>query len=247
MATTLEDLTHAGHLDTLLARVPTLPDPDAKALLGALIPAVQARCAQDGLFWLRWVRTRDEADPEQSIKPFPLHLDYIRSLWSLLVEHQCVVVAKSRQMLVSWCVVAFCVWWARYKAHQAIYWQTQQWRDATGMTCMAEGGVTGRAQFIERSLPAWMRLPVKEQEGTLTYPNGSMIQALAGGADQVRGKVASIIVEDEFAKQEEATGVYVTVAPLIQKGAKLIVVSTPNGTMNQFATLYHGRPVGLGG
>jgi phage FluMu gp28-like protein len=64
--------------------------------------------------------------------------------------------------------------------------------------------------------------------------------ALAGGANQVRGKTASLIVEDEFAFQPEQSGVYQAVAPLIQKATRFIAVSTPNGRTNTFSDLYHG-------
>ena len=115
------------------------------------------------------------------------------------------------------------------------------------MVCLAGGdkdtGFLGRMQFIERHLPSWMRIRPKESEGRLNYPNGSLIEALPGGANQVRGKVASIIVEDEFAFQEEARGVYTTVAPLIQKATKFIAISTPNGMENVFADIYHGIPL----
>jgi len=190
------------------------------------------------------VQTRDEADPEVPVKMFPRHLSYIRGLWDVLTNKPRVVVAKSRQMMVSWEVVAFCVWWARFKPNQVILWQTKAWEDAVRMVAMPEGGFEGRAQFIESHLPEWLRLPAKISEGRIQYPNGSMIQALAGGADKVRGLVPSVFVGDEFAHQEEQDGVYTAVAPLMQKGAKVVFVSTPNGASNVFATLYHGRPVG---
>ena len=231
--------------DLLFKRVQELDDTGATLLLDSIRGDILERCRVDGYFWLRFVQTRDEADPERSIKPFPVELGYLRELWELLTNRQRVVVAKSRQMLVSWVVAAFCVHWARFKSNQAIYWQTQHWRDACMMVCMPEGGFEGRCQFIETHLPPWMRVKVKFSEGCSNYGNGSIIQSLAGGADQIRSKVASVIVEDEFAKQEEATGVYTAVAPLIQKGAKVIVVSTPNGSGNMFATLWHGRPVGI--
>lgn len=218
---------------------------EAKALLDGISREVLEKSAKDGEFWLKWVNTRDEADAERSIKPFPTHLEYIRELWKIWASQQCTVVAKSRQMLVSWVAAAFCVWWARFKPNQAVYWQTQQWKDALAMIATPEGAAAGRCQFIESNLPGWMRQKVKYQEGLMTYGNGSFIQALAGGADQIRGKVASVIVQDEFAHQQEASGVYTTIAPLIQKGMKLIVISTPNGTANTFSTLYHGRNVGV--
>jgi phage FluMu gp28-like protein len=203
-----------------------------------------AQAAADGLFWLRHVKTRDESDPLQSTKPFPLHLKYVRELWTILRDSQRVVIAKSRQMFVSWEVAAFVLHTARFKPNQAIYWQAQQWDEAVEKVCMPTGGFMGRCQFMEKNLPDWMRLPVKESEGRLQYPNGSIIQALAGGADKARGKTFSIYVGDEFAHQEDQSGVFMTIAPLLQKGAKGIFISTPNGTSNEFATIYHGREVG---
>ena len=58
-----------------------------------------------------------------------------------------------------------------------------------------------------------------------------MIEGLKGGRDQLRSKVPSLYFGDEFAMQEEAKGVWTSLAPLVQKGMKLIIVSTPNGNL----------------
>lgn len=221
-----------------------LTEAQATDLQWSLTRELNKRCAEDGLFWLTFVQTRDEADVDHAVKPFPVHEAYVRELWAGLVEHQVTVIAKSRQMLVSWVIACFCVWWARFRANQAIYVQMQGWPDAVAMTCMPAGGYEGRMQFIENHLPAWMRLKAKPSEGRLAYPNGSIIQALAGGANQIRSKTYSLYVGDEFAFCEEQDKIWTAVAPLIQKGSKAIIVSTPNGVDNQFATLWHGYPVG---
>jgi hypothetical protein len=231
-------------LEKLLLRIPTLDSKTQLQLWDSVSSEVLERCAADGLFWLRFVRTRDEADPLNSVKPFPVQLEYIQELWKILIADRRIAIAKSRQMMVSWLVCAFIVWWARFKDHQAIYWQTKAWPDAVKMVCMPSGGFPGRCQFIEDNLPVWMRIAYKPSEGRIQYPNGSIIQSLSGGADQVRSATGSIFVEDEFAHQEDQDGVYTAVAPLIQKGAKGIFISSPNGTGNMFATLYHGRYVG---
>ena len=234
-----------GDLRALAARLDGLNDTESRLVTEALRDEVRERCRSDGWLWLSFVRTRDEADPEQPVKPFPVHLEYLRELWRIMTGNQRVVIAKSRQMLVSWVVTAFCTWFARYTPNQAVYWQSQQYDDAAGMVSLPTGGDTGRAQFIEEGLPGWLKIPgTRCMEGRIQYPNGSMIQALAGGADKIRGKVVSIYVGDEFARQEDQTGVYTAVAPLMQKGARAIFVSTPNGASNMFATLWHGRPVG---
>ena len=231
-------------LEQVSAKLDTLLPNEHTALAQALIPAILERCARDGWFWLKWVQTRDEADPDQSVKTFPVHLEYLQRLWGVLHEQQRVVIAKSRQMLVSWCVAAYCVWTARFHPNQAIYWQSQQHKDAVAMVALPAGGYMGRCQFIEEMLPAWMKMEYKPSEGLVQYPNGSMIQAVAGGADKVRGQVFSIYVGDEFAFQQEQAGVFSTIAPLIQKGSKCILVSTPNGVDNHFALLWHGHAVG---
>jgi phage FluMu gp28-like protein len=88
-----------------------------------------------------------------------------------------------------------------------------------------------------------MRIKCKFSEGRIQYSNGSVVQGLAGGSNQIRGKTPSLYVSDETAFQEDQEKVYTAVAPLIQKGAKAIFVSTPNGG-NFFATLWHGYPIG---
>src|SRR5258706_11344225 len=210
-------------LEALLGKVDGMAQAEAPRLYAGLVQAICERAAGDGLFWLRYVVTRDEADPAHSVKPFPLHLDYLRDLWGVFCAENLVVVAKSRQMLVSWVVAAFAVWTARSKPHQAVYWQAQKQEDAVGMVCAPEGAQQARCQFIEANLPPWMRIPVKPVEGRLQYPNGSVIQALSGGADKIGGKTASLIVLDEFAHMLDQQQIYTSVVPLVQKGAKLLI------------------------
>ena len=235
-------------MSELSSGVDALPFDQALRLAGALRAEALERAANDGLFYASFVKTRDEADPDHSVKPFPVHLEYVQAIWKALIENQCVVIAKSRQMLMSWIACVFCSWWARFKSNQAVAWQTQKWEDACEKVAMAgvsgdTGGYMGRIQFIEYNLPGWLKQPIRATEGRITYSNGSVIEALAGGADKIRGKVASVIVEDEFAFQPEARGVYTAVAPLIQKATKFIAISTPNGGEGSiFYHIFHGIP-----
>ena len=237
------DTTLDQSLDDLYRRREALTEADWASLGPALTTLALEQSAQDGLFWLRFVKTRDEADPTQTVKAFPLHLQYLHILWKTLATQPRLVIAKSRQMLVSWVAAAFCCWTARFTPNQAVYYQAQQFDDAAGMIALAEGGYTGRCQFIEEHLPPWMQLDVKFTEGRAQYPNGSMIQALAGGADKIRGRVVSLYIADEFSRQEDQQGVYAAIAPLMQKGARVAFISTPNGLDNHFSVLFHGRPM----
>lgn len=218
--------------------------PSKEQLLAAARKLSLQKCQQDGWAWVtQFVLTRDEAD-QDSIKQFP-DKPYLRALWQVIHDNQRVVVAKSRQLMVSWLLAAYCVWFARFHDHKLILWQTTKEEDAHAMVCLPgadkDSGYVARMQFIVRHLPDWMRGDWKESEGELSCKTtSSTILALPGGANQVRGKTASLIVEDEYAFQPEQAGVYQAVAPLIQKSTKFIAVSTPNGRANQFADLFFG-------
>lgn len=217
---------------------------ERQKLFAGLAQEINRKCADDGLFWAKFVSTRDESDTEQSIKPFPLQEEYVKTLWTDFNENKVCVVAKSRQMFVSWAICAYAVHWARYRPNQGVYFQTQNWPDAVAMVSRPEGYVEARMQFIENHLPDWMRQKAKFTEGTIQYPNGSIIQALSGGANQIRSKTPSLYIGDEFAFQEDQDKIWTSVAPLIRKGAHAVLISTPNGSNNQFAVLYHGHNVG---
>lgn len=234
--------------DEALSRFDALNASEQKAAFRALQEEVLRRCTTDGLFFLRFVKTRDEVDPDNTVKPFPTHLDYLRALWTEFERYQKVIVAKSRQMIVSWAVCAFAVWWARRRPNQLVLLQTQNWPDAVKLVSVAGGdrdaAYLGRCQFIERNMPPFLRVRIREQEGQISYPDiGSVIESLPGGADKIRGKVPSLIVLDEYAMHEEGWGEWGAIAPLVQGASKLIIVSTPNGAEgNAFFHLFHGTP-----
>mgnify|MGYP001615640435 FL=1 len=229
-------------------RLSALSGEEAQTLVRGLRGEALDRCGRDGRFWLQFVQTRDEADPGQTTKPFPVHLDYVLRIWDTFTAHNRVVVAKSRQMLLSWIACAFMCHTARFRPNSLVILQTQKWEDACAMVAMAgnraEGGYAGRCQFIESHLPSWLRQRCTPTEGAIDYPNGSRVMALAAGANQIRGKTASLIVLDEYAFLSEAKQTYAAISPLVQKGCKIIVISTPNGAEgNSFFHLWNGVPM----
>lgn len=65
------------------------------------------------------------------------------------------------------------------------------------------------------------------------YPGGSRITALPANPDTARGFSANALL-DEFAFHKDSKAIWGALFPVISKGWKLRVVSTPNGKSNKF-------------
>lgn len=70
----------------------------------------------------------------------------------------------------------------------------------------------------------------------VTFPSGSRITALPANPDTARGFSANLFL-DEFAFHKDSKKIWESVFPIISKGYKLRVVSTPNGKGNKFYEL----------
>lgn len=68
------------------------------------------------------------------------------------------------------------------------------------------------------------------------FPNGSRITALPANPDTARGFSANVLL-DEFAFHQDSKKIWGAVFPIVSKGFKLRVVSTPNGKNNKFYEL----------
>lgn len=68
---------------------------------------------------------------------------------------------------------------------------------------------------------------------TVTFPGGSQIVAVPANPDTVRGFSANMLF-DEFAFHQNSKAIWAAAFPIISKGWKVRVISTPNGKSNKF-------------
>lgn len=76
---------------------------------------------------------------------------------------------------------------------------------------------------------------------TVTYPGGSWIMAVPANPDTARGFSANMLF-DEFAFHQNSKAIWGAAFPVISKGWKARVVSTPNGKTNKFYELMTDEP-----
>lgn len=199
----------------------------------AYLPTEEARCASDGWYWVRHhVKTRDEAaGADKSVMPFPGE-PALEAIWGVLQHSpsKLIVIAKSRQIMVSWVTCAYALWRARFYPNRQIVWQTKKEDDAKDMVSYGADRLDeARMQFIESHLPGWMAKKRRFRDGQIIYDNGSKIVAVPEGGNQVRSKTTSLVVIDEAAFQDQFRSAMTAALPLLNKESRMVAISTANG------------------
>jgi len=184
----------------------------------------------DPLDFLRYfVTTCDQHDQEHPIKPFPWerrHVQFIVRLW----EHNPkLVIAKSRQMLMTWLFTALALWDAMFHSGRLIMLQSKREEDAIGDPVTGDG-LLGRAKFILEHLPAPRLMGrVKMIYNRIEFlDNNSTLWAIPQGAAIIRQRTASGVLSDECGFQDEFSDAYVAAQPCIRGGGWFVALSTAN-------------------
>ena len=140
--------------------------------------ALKELCKRQPIFWLsNFVKTFDEHDKEQAVKPFPMkpYMSVVCNEWE---AESILHVAKSRQMTVSWLAVALLLHEAQFYGYrlQAVF--SKKELDALNLV--------ERAKFMYNYQPLWLKnlcpLDRKMRDmplGNLYLANGSKIVGFA--------------------------------------------------------------------
>lgn len=179
-------------------------------------------CKRKPYEWLRrYVKTFDEWDEEHPVKPFPL-TPYVKPILDELQKEDIVHIAKSRQMSISWLIMAYLLHKAQFFPHRLIAVFSKKERDAQEMV--------ERAKFMYNNQPDWLKAlcpldrKIKDMPfGYLYFANSSKIAGFAEGEQQVRGYVPSVAFLDEAAKQDKLRETYGACVPCAKQ---IITVSS---------------------
>jgi phage FluMu gp28-like protein len=188
------------------------------------------QASKDLFFYLEnFVYTQDEHDMVQPIKRLPMHKQYLRELAQYFLDEPLLLIEKSRQMMVTWLMIACNLWDAQFHLGRRIFFQSKKENDANHLV--------DRAKMIYDNYPPHYKAvieqlyPMREPRAYLRMEFGksqSIIQGTPQGADVIRQYTASRVFSDEMAFQEKAEEAYIAAKPTIVGGGKFVGVSTPN-------------------
>lgn len=179
--------------------------------------------ADPWFFATNLVLTLDEHDPAKPYKPFPDH-PYLAAMMYELENEPFVAIPKSRQMMVSWLALTFCLWWGLTRTGQLILFQSKKEEDANRLIERAWGVYDRLPEAIKQ------RLPAEHAYLKIRFPTMDVkIEGIPQGADQIRSTTPSLLFSDEMAFQDDAEMAYSAALPALQGargGGRAIFVSS---------------------
>lgn len=173
-------------------------------------------------YWLSYhVITQDEHDHEHPFAPLPfLYKPWMWEVaWMWFNEHK-LFIKKSRQMMVTWLILACELWNVQYSRGQRIAIQSKKEEDADNLL--------QRMWTIYEHQPIWLK-----QEGAdavfceLRFPQmQSVVMGVAQGPHQLRQYTFSRIFSDELGFQDNAKDAYGASKPTVDGGGYYTAVSS---------------------
>lgn len=173
--------------------------------------------------------------------------EYQKDIGSLVEDNNFVIINAPRQTGKSTIMAGILLWYAIFQDDTKIGISANK-KDAARE-------IMERIQYAYEEMDYWLKPVVKDyNKFSMSFDNGSKIEAGATTESGFRGKSFSIIYLDEFAhiKPSIAEAFWVSLLPTITGAgsaskSKVLITSTPNGTEGLFAQLWFGAVHGDNG
>lgn len=183
------------------------------------------RCRKCPWEFSKYVRTIDEADRKNPIKPFPYELAYIKATFKVLQNEKMLLVPKSRRMKLTWTCVVFFLWDTMF--HEGVHSAVASKKEDD-----ADWLLKNRFKFIydhmDKKFPKHLLPKMVDKYCLLEFPEtNSKIQGFPQGEGQMRMYTLSNIFSDELAFWDKAEGTYSAAKPTLEGGGRFVGISSP--------------------
>lgn len=215
---------------------------------GDMRAAQIAMCRNDIIYWVNLFAATYDPRKNPATIPFltyPYEDQLLLDLVDCITNQEDLLIEKSRDMGVSWCVLLAFTWFWCFKGEGYDFLvgsRKEQYIDTIGnMSTLLE-----KVRFLIRNMPTWMRpkgFDFKSHSNYLKIVNPETKAAITGEATNSNfsrsGRFRAIML-DEFAFWETDQQAWRASA---DSSNCRIVVSTPCGFNNQFAKLRHSGSI----
>ena len=194
-------------------------------------------CTIDILYYFdNYVRTDknstlyDESFPSViPFLPYDFQRECISEVWDSIIKWEPVFIEKSRQMGISWLIVAIFVYWFIFHNHKYLILSQKQ-DDVDKLWDMKS--LFEKARFIIKNIPKWMQPEgIVEKYMSISRADGSWsMTGESANPNASRWGTYTAIFPDEFAFQSNAETIN---RAMTSASPCIIYTSTPNGMFNE--------------
>lgn len=193
------------------------------------------RCQDDPFYFIeKFVKVQH---PKLGSLPLILY-PFQRELIAAFHNYDKVVGLTARQMGKTTTASCYLLWRAMFVPDTKILIAANKLKSALE--------VMTRIKYAYEECPDYIKAGCeKNNEGTIKFDNGSIIEAVATTPDAARGKSLTMLYLDEFAfvPNNMASEFWTAVQPTLSTGGACIITSTPRTDEDQFAQIWKGAQV----
>jgi hypothetical protein len=141
--------------------------------------------------------------PNEFFPPY----DYLRDLFEMLDRERIIWIEKSRDLMISWACVAYLTLRAMKTPECGVLFQAQKEKKVIQLVDYAKCLYRTQDARIQRQYP--LAKPLNNQPAlSLYFANGTRVEGIPGGADQIRSYHPYGYLNDESSFQPEAGACY---------------------------------------
>ena len=169
-------------------------------------------------------------DPQKGVRDFP-DFAFVRKLVRSVQDNRFLLVPKSRQMFVTWTMLAYFLWRALFCGPGIYLFLSRNER------CAEE--LVGRVRFMIENLPEFLRpkLTANSRQELAFGSLGSRIFSLPATPDGPRMYSPSGVFWDEMAFTPYDRQIWCALQPALMSGGQFVGVSSSGGARNFFAEI----------
>lgn len=174
--------------------------------------------------FLKCVRTKDETDFHNPIKPFPVEKEYLKLYTKIWLMEKKVAVPKSRRLLMTWVNIALYLWDTMFHMGRNNAFVSKKEDDSNELIEKLRFILDNLDQALlpKELIPKYEitfnRIRFREIE--------SQIRGFPQGPDQLRQFTFSGIFFDEAAFLDDAENTYAAAIPTLEGGGRCTMVSS---------------------
>ena len=188
------------------------------------------KCYQDATHLAKYVSIKSL---KEGSVPFRLY-DFQDKTLRVLDKNNKVIIVKARQMGISTLLAL--------KALHRMLLNENQTVTVFANTQATAIEVVKKVKFMYNGLPEWLRslaTPINDNKLELVLSNGSLVKAFTSASESGRSQASNLVIVDEAAFIPDFKDLMTAVLPIISTGGEIVVLSSPNGTGNEFYDMWN--------